>query len=268
LARVLNVQRFADLARLTVDEIEAHLKAENLIASRRDIATWIARAQELSESHMIKDVDGWKPFASFVVEFQRSLSEAGDLAQRTTVHYVEADHGQTWDGIECEALCEWMLEKAQLAGGILPQSIPVTAPVETVEAAAPVFSVVEVALYQPVQANTPVGTGKPGQPFFGSITQQAFRLEATLKVPVEALPLQHSFCRASFYAYERGSGRKLLLGSSTPIHLQEHISQYHVTLTAPGLSKGVYRMQIYASDSNQAPGKQYQEIPFLQVVEN
>jgi hypothetical protein len=48
LRKTLNVQTYRDLATLSVDEIEARLKADGKIASRSMIQGWIDKAKELA----------------------------------------------------------------------------------------------------------------------------------------------------------------------------------------------------------------------------
>jgi hypothetical protein len=112
----LNVVSFQALAALSVEEIEAQLKEDNQIVSRAAIESWIAQAARLAGSSAprhpaMSRESGWKPVASFVVEFQEHEVEG---ERRTRVHHVEADKNRMWSGIEHEELCAWMVQ--QLGG--------------------------------------------------------------------------------------------------------------------------------------------------------
>jgi hypothetical protein len=112
-----NVHTFSDLAALSIDEIETRLKAEKQIPSRSKIEGWLAEAQYFAENPTVianlknsdthKD-EGWKPFASFVVEFQEREVD-GQLIQQTLVHHVEADKTHTWPHVEQHELCTWVI---------------------------------------------------------------------------------------------------------------------------------------------------------------
>ena len=131
-----HIRTFQDLAALTIDEIEAQLKAVGQIASRRHIDQWLVQAKQLLVAHdqTARQVAGsaesantaagtqpgkgdWKPFASFVVEFQTHTREGHIQEQRTKVHHIEGDTCAHWPGIETERLSWWMLE--QMTEGIL-----------------------------------------------------------------------------------------------------------------------------------------------------
>jgi len=138
LREAFNVRAFQDLAALTLDEIQAKLRASGQIASRQHIDQWIAQAKQLmitrAEPSVWLAVEAknnaaihpppgnatWKPFASFVVEFQtRPL--AGQGAQlRTKVHHIEEDTCAHWPGIENQQLVQWMLAQVMESMTHLP----------------------------------------------------------------------------------------------------------------------------------------------------
>jgi hypothetical protein len=135
-----DVRTFQDLAALSADEIELRLKAEGQIVSRHTIEKWISEARRLeseaerparpvAEAAKPTAREGWKPFASFVVEFQEQQTETGTL-QQTVVHHMEADTGITWRGIEYGEIADWIAEQLgekaaePSASGAVTQSFP------------------------------------------------------------------------------------------------------------------------------------------------
>lgn len=111
----LNVNSLKELAALAPEEIETKLKADNQIVSRPTIESWIVQAAQWADipTRITAKDEGWKPIASFVVEFQE-YDEGASVEQRTRVHHVEADKNRMWSGIEYTELCEWMVQ--QLGG--------------------------------------------------------------------------------------------------------------------------------------------------------
>jgi predicted flap endonuclease-1-like 5' DNA nuclease len=139
-----HVRTFHDLASLSADEIELQLKAEGKVVTLSTIETWIAEAAHLAsqaehpEPQTAEEVrpaarEGWKPFASFVVEFQERETETGTV-QQTVIHHMEADQSETWSGVEYGAISGWIA--GQLGAKILqpPASNVVTHPVLGAEA--------------------------------------------------------------------------------------------------------------------------------------
>ena len=66
----------------------------------------------------------WKPFASFVVEFQMRTLDGQKPEQRTKVHHIETDTCAHWSGIENRQICQWMLDQvAESVVKMLPDAI-------------------------------------------------------------------------------------------------------------------------------------------------
>jgi hypothetical protein len=109
----LKVDSFQALAALSIEDIEARLKEDNQIVSRAAIEAWITEAAQLAGAPasrhpvMSKDV-GWRPIASFVVEFQENEITP---ERRTKVHHIEADKNRMWSSFEQAELCAWMVEQ-------------------------------------------------------------------------------------------------------------------------------------------------------------
>ncbi len=120
----MKVRTYLDLATLSVDQIEAGLKAEKQFPSRSMIAAWIAQARALAEDaenpaqqpnrKVTTEVPRWEPLASFVIEFQEIENKDGSRQQRTTVHHIETDKNQMWFGIEQHQSMQWMLSESNI----------------------------------------------------------------------------------------------------------------------------------------------------------
>ena len=136
-AESLQVVTFQELANLLPEEVQQTFKQQGKGVSLRSIESWIAQAQEFaaeatepaptqalvnvktSPPLMISNrKEGWKPFASFVIEFQKS--EAG--AYQTMAHFMEKDLGKRWSGIEAMQVCTWMQDRLD---------VPVVQPITT-----------------------------------------------------------------------------------------------------------------------------------------
>jgi hypothetical protein len=130
LRSAFNVHAFQDLAALTLDEIQAKLRESGQIASRHTISQWLVQAKQLmmagdeppirqaaetdkAEMQRPPSNGEWKPFASFVVEFQmRTL--AGQQAEHwTKAHHIEEDACANWPGLETAQLCQRMLQQVE-----------------------------------------------------------------------------------------------------------------------------------------------------------
>lgn len=134
---VLKVRTFRDLAALSAEEIASRLRAEKKLASATEIEAWLAQARELAVSAQAAPLQEtqaekseFKTFATFVVVFEESRAEDGTTKQRTSVHHMEADQTQGWDGIEQRELCNWMLTR--LGTKAPQQPAPATPPAPVV----------------------------------------------------------------------------------------------------------------------------------------
>lgn len=105
--RDAGIRTYQDLAALSVDKIDAILRAGEQFVSRDDIEGWISEAQELAEGGPSDTVGSkWHVAASFVVEFQ-TREEDGE--RRTKIHHVEQDVDERWPDFEHQQLCQWMM---------------------------------------------------------------------------------------------------------------------------------------------------------------
>jgi len=108
----LHIETVADLAAASADEIYTRLKEEQIVSLSK-IESWIEQAKEIIESGIYTSKlkvqeNGWKPFASFVVEFQEEVATGH---RQTKAHYIEGDKTIKWPDVEHEALCGWFVEQ-------------------------------------------------------------------------------------------------------------------------------------------------------------
>ena len=137
LREVLEVYTLQDLASLSIEDIEAQVDSEGLIASRSEIVRWIDQARELTAAYpvtMPEDIEttdtpeteaenfppsprqpsNWEAFAQFLIYFEERRLLTGAVEQRTKAHHIEKDKEAIWPGVEIEQIKAWML--AQMNG--------------------------------------------------------------------------------------------------------------------------------------------------------
>lgn len=119
-----HVNTFADLAALSADTLEAQLKAEGKPISRQTIEGWILQAGQLAQQpeddtakRETSALTEWRPFATFVIEFQQRMTESETEEVQITTHYIEKDRTNNlvtketkeWPQFEQAAIFNWML---------------------------------------------------------------------------------------------------------------------------------------------------------------
>jgi hypothetical protein len=214
---------------------------------------------------------GWKPFASFVVEFQAREVEGRTEERRTTVHYMEADKGKTWSGTEGERLCQWMLSQLGEVAQRRAESeeeLPVKA---RGAAALPVtVEIAQIRAFQPPQAGAPIGIGEVGRPFLGFARgNESLAFEASFELTglgaVEVTKEQRTY-RAQFYAGDMSTDATIHLGDTEPDILIENKLSYTALLPKAILAPGMYRVQVLVKVQGLPPILGCLEVPLLQVV--
>jgi hypothetical protein len=127
------IRTVGDLARLSPEEVErGRVRGRPGQPSPKTIEGWVreARRRERSETGATSSSSAletpvrrraqavaWTPIASFVVEFQTRAGSSSAEDRRTSAHHLERDHNQTWEGVDCDSLCGWMLERVPAAEG-------------------------------------------------------------------------------------------------------------------------------------------------------
>ena len=195
--------------------------------------------------------NGWKPFASFVIEFQERPNENNAVEYRTSVHHMEADSSKEWPGIERDKHCQWMLDQI---GDRISNEPVIEEPsaqeglVEPVPVArSPVrVEIAQVRAYQPPQADNPVVTGQAGQSFEGYLKgNQPFALEIRFNLVGEAsadLTAQQAVYRVRSYVQDQFTGESTQLGEAEPSRLVKGELSYAAKLREVVLQPGKYRL--------------------------
>lgn len=307
--RKLNVRFFRDLAALSVDEVEAGLKRSNGRAiPRKQIEGWLAQARQLAgdaapapkRDQTADEERGarkpgssgrgkWKPFATFVVEFQ---ARNGAEEKRTVCHQHETAKERKWPGIDSERLAAWMLGQI---GEKMPEEfkeqrvLDTSPPAEsstTVEEPAAVVATVEpvtdmqptgsspvtvkitqIRMFQP-PSGTPrlIATSDEG---FGGVLRSGepvlFELSLQLAGP-GATEAARSRARlnAEIYAHNRSTAVNTNL--SEPGFTREGQFSYTAVLPEAVLERGAYRLECLATLDATPRRQSYLKVPVIRVV--
>src|SRR5689334_268149 len=134
LRETFGIETVTDLAVSSAEEIYTRLKEEQIVSLSK-VESWIVQAKEIIDSGMHSSTlkvheNGWKPFASFVVEFQESVTSG---EQQTKAHHVEADKTMKWVGIEYTALCDWFIEQLKDKVGLAVSVQSTSSPLQNTE---------------------------------------------------------------------------------------------------------------------------------------
>lgn len=298
LRELLDIYTYQDLAELPVSEIESRLKAEGQIVSRKSIESWVTQAKDLAgrtgrtaqpdfetpgvnesgKSYSQGREDGWKPFASFVIEFQTRETDSKRYERRTTVHYMEEDTGTIWSGIVGTQLCDWILEQI---GEPIDEPMDLTledqglSPKKQEEVEIPVDEAVKVMvqqirLFQPPNADIPIGILEDRKPFIGSVKANIpFTLEISFDITggaVDNIIEKQVRCLVQSYAYELTVGDRIHLGDKELKNLEKGRYTYTLTLPETSLKNGKYRFWVLVGLDNGRTIPNYIEVPTLQII--
>jgi hypothetical protein len=293
LRELLDIYTYQDLAELPVSEIESRLKAEGQIVSRKSIESWVTQAKELAErtgrtaqpdfespevnesgkSYSQAREDGWRPFASFVIEFQTREIDSERYERRTTVHYMEEDTGTMWSGIVGPQLCEWILEQIDEPVDLTLEDQGLS-PKKQEEVEIPVdeavkVNVQQIRLFQPPNADIPIGILEDRKPFIGSVKANIpFTLEISFDitgVAVDKIIEKQVRCLVQSYAYELTVGNRIHLGDRELENLEKGKYTYTLTLPETSLKIGKYRFWVLVGLDNGRTIQNYIEVPTLQI---
>jgi hypothetical protein len=305
LAETLAVSSFGELAALSVDEMEAELKAAGKIASRHEIETWIAQAREIAAANVearpieieketnsfvendaverLKKVDkttgpvalsteeAWKPKASFVIEFQtrKGLDQAAEW--QTVIQYMESDIEASWTGIKTAELGQWIGEQANIAK--LAQSQPadqsLPAQIESIAAFPIDVNAIEVRLIQPPDYSTTIDMATPGRSFLGHVQHEK---PVTLEVALEFAERTGGQVLLSVLDYSAKCRLRNLSTRKGPYLLDMEVDpsiseqlSYKTKLSDISLEPGMYELGILIS-GRRPLNTNYFELPKLNVL--
>ncbi len=289
-----NTRTYQDLADLSIIQIESKLKADGQIASRDVIKGWLIQAQEFAanvnrlttpdlepagekhtnEPKSLAREDGWKPFASFVVEFQTRKVDNQAREHRTAAHYMEQDTDTYWPGVESKKLCSWMVDQIgdqvdlEMEGhdeNQEPSAKALPAAKSSIKT-----QINQVRVFQPPKSKIPTHSIEAGKPFRGSVkSDKPFTLEVDFELigPVADVAGEQIEFNALSYAYNQAKGASIHLGNTGPNILEEGKINFTFTSPKATLQQGMYRLLVIVTTQQTAlAAPDYIEIPFFQVA--
>jgi hypothetical protein len=297
LKATFGVCTFGDLAALRAPEVVARLRDEGHIASQAAIEKWIADAQELAaeggpsstpepraknETAVAKwnseaRENGWKPFASFVVEFQtRMAGDDGATQLRTAVHHMEADLDDHWPGIEAKSLCEWMLDQVRAKAESLSDEKAESVRAELGEPPGhktpPArVQITQIRGYQPPESETPVHS-IPAASHTHRLDVQVdeplrFEVEFELFGPqAPDVAAAETAFKSRSYAYDKASKISFHLGDSKPRRFEGGTDDYVLRTPEFTMQEGEYRLWIIVSPEGAVTTPDFIELTDLHVV--
>jgi hypothetical protein len=228
---------------------------------------------DLETGHLAR-AERWKPFASFVVEFQTRPPVGQIQTQQTKVHHIETDTWKAWPDIEGKELCQWMVEQLDIETGLGSQvPIPETFPVErapTEANAGMTLAITQIQVFQPPNAATPLGVSQAGQPFPHFVQGEApfapgitFELGGAALADLSGEPVT---IHVQTLVYNLSTGTVTHLEDLTSASLPEDQAPYTILLPALILSSGVYRLQFWITLQATPPVTGHATFPLFQVA--
>lgn len=222
-----------------------------------------------SEANLSAAKGEWKPFASFVVEFQARRVKGQTAEQRTTVHYMEADKSETWSGVEAGHSLQWMLDQL---GERLQQAPSKESPstARLIEGPPMTVRITDIQAFQPPQIDKPIGVGHAGRPFPGFLkSREPFALEVSFGLaglPAADVTQGQLVYSAQFHALRLGTRAPIHLGNTEPNTVLEGKLNYNAMLSEATLPPGLYRLRTLVTLRGAPAVPGYLEVPMLQVV--
>jgi hypothetical protein len=294
LKQSFNIRTFQDLASLSVAQIEEKIKLDGLIVSRKAIESWLERAAEFSShagevllpteetsaelttgvSNAMPRENGWKPIASFVVEYQ--TQEAGDqpTEQRTVVHYMEEDRTRNWVGIEGKQLCEWIIDQIphEFARNQEEQEQPRTQSGGASSAGkSTAVKITQMRIHQASNPTSPVQAVDRGVRFQGTVLRdQPFAFEVNFELvgpKAEEVAERKIGWSAESRTFDPTSRTSPQLCESGPNSFEKGCLKYELSLPEISLKQGVYRIWILITPEQSSIAlPDFLDIPKLQVI--
>jgi hypothetical protein len=275
LREALGVGTYEALATLSAADIEARLRAEGKAVSRSEIEAWIGKARELAADAETAHQD-WRPFAQFVVEFQRGeVVKAGAkrpiVRYRTQVHDIEADETKRWAGIQNERLCAWMSRRRNVESAAEKEGASVELEGERGVAPFPAtVELTEIRLLQTPEPETPHGLSVRARAFSGTVKgDEPFASEVSFTLTEEAAVAEArrgELYRIELFAEDIATASSTPLGRTTPVPVTPDALSYTAVLPEARLPAGVYRMSVLASREDDGVVSQFLGAPLLRVV--
>ena len=285
---------FQDLANLTVAQIEEKMQTDGLIISRKAIETWLVQASELAShvdeaSQIAKELpddlltgvsssmpreDGWKPVASFVVEYQTRKIGERPIEQRTVAHHMEEDRNRTWPIIEGKQLCQWIIDQIppELSRNREKQELLYTQPLgESFDIKTTAVKITQLRILQPANTTSPVQTIDPGIAAQASVLhEQPFTFEVDFELvgpTAEEVARSKVGWSAETRTFDPVSSTSPQLCESGPKSFEKGRLKYGLGLPEINLQQGNYRMWLLVTPERPSIAlPDFLDIPNLQVV--
>jgi hypothetical protein len=276
LRKVLGVRTYEGLAGLLPAEVESRLRAEGQVVSRSAIEAWIVKAGELTARRKSAHED-WRPFAQFVVEFQRQEVVTGEgkppaVRYRTQVHAIETDETERWEGVEGEQLSTWMVRRLNVEA---EPEVREYAPVEPeakphAALSLPPVEMTEIRLFQLPKAERAHGLSVRGQAFSGTVKGDLpFASEVSFALSEEAALAEAERggrYRIALYADDLATAATTHLGVTMPVSVRPDTVTYTAVLPETRLPAGVYRLRVLAERDDDGVVPEFLGAPLLRVV--
>lgn len=291
----LKVRTVGELAALSAERIDARLKADGQNISHSEIERWLAQAHKIRattpasqrkvtakantgarRAFRAEEIE-WKPFASFVVEFQARPAEGGREDFRTSAHHMEADQGETWSGIELERPCKWMVQQL---GARAAQKTAEAPPIDGAGATGPTsgttpaagtpvtVEVIRLEALQSPQADSPDSGAKTDGPVNLVWGGKFFALAAAFRIVGPAAPdiTEREPARlVKFYARDLSTGVRTHLGDAQPERLAGESATYAAKLPGVILKSGTYGLMVRVTPEATSATMESRAMPMLQV---
>ena len=288
------VRTFQDLANLTVAQIEEKMQTDGLIISRKAIETWLVQASELASradeasqipkelpdelltgvSNSMPREDGWKPVASFVVEYQTRKIGERPIEQRTVAHHMEEDRTRTWPFIEGKQLCQWIINQ-------IPQELSrnqekhellyAQPPGEYSDIKSTAVKITQLRILQPANSTSPVQTIDPGIAAQASVLhEQPFTFEVDFQLvgpTAEEVARSKIGWSAETRTFDPVSSTNPQLCESGPKSFEKGRLKYELDLPEINLKQGNYRMWLLVTPERPSIAlPDFLDIPNFQVI--
>lgn len=288
LRTTFNVYTFQDLASLNVAQIEERRKIDRLNVSQEVIKNWIDQASELANgvgktsrpakkqpaelpSNTMPRENGWKPIASFVVEYQIRMASEQLTERRTVAHYMEEDHTHTWPGIEGKQLCEWIINQIPqtLSRNLEPLNKQHLGELQDVKSTA--IRITHLRIRQPANPTSPITSIEPGTHSQASVLHgQPFHVEIDFELvgsKAEEVADGKVRWKAETRTFSLTSHTDLQLCESGPHFFEEGRLKYTLSMPEVSLQQGFRRMwTLITPEQSSSVLPDFLDIPNFQVV--
>jgi hypothetical protein len=296
LRQSFNVRTFQDLASLTITQVEEKMKSDGLIVSRKAIEAWLVQAGELASfaddrsqlteqpsaelpagvSNTMPRENGWKPIASFVVEYQ--IREAGEqpTKRRTVAHHMEEDCTRTWPAFAGSQLYLWIFDQIPREFAPKQEEDEPPQPAQSREAsvagiASTAVKITQLRILQPANLTSPVQSLDPYTHFQASVLRKqpfSFEVDFELVGPkAEEVARDKVGWSAEAKTFDPASRTSLKLCESGPHSFEKGRLKYELNLPEFCLQEGTHHVWVLITTERSALAlPDFLDIPKLLVV--